>query len=545
MRLPSLFQEVHAPTFSYQLNPESHTPLQDRAEHPIAQDRFRGMLTCALLVFPWLNPFAPGPSPAVLPWLATLIATAGLLLVNYQPLAWSSPGAAPVRAIPLAAAWLLAGVLSSAIGLLQYFGAAAPLDPWVNQTMVGEAFANLRQRNQFATLTNIALAAMVWMALNVRATASHRVLQAMMLLGAAGLAIGNVTSSSRTGLVQLLLLCVAFWIWGGWRQKLVRNILVAALLAYGLAMFVLPWLGGFNLSEHGIFARLRAGDGVCASRLTLWSNVLHLIAQKPWLGWGWGELDYAHYITLYDGPRFCEILDNAHNLPLQLAVELGVPAALLICGGFAVWVMRQRPWRERDATRQLAWAVLGIVLLHSMLEYPLWYGPFQVTFGLCLCLLWLTPGASNRPNLPKSLSNRPWAAVFRALVAIVLIAIAEYATWDYHRVSQIYLSPESRDAAYREDTLAKIDASWLFSDQARFAELILTPLTPANAEWTFRTSSALLHYSPEPRVIEKVIESAVLTGRDDDAIAHLARFKAAFAQDHARWAQATVPAVQK
>ena len=495
-----------------------------------------------LIALPWLNPLAPGPSPVVMPWLVALAATAGLMLLEalrapVEP-ALGDTSFSERWARLAALAWLLAGVLSSFIGILQYFGVAAPLDPWVNQTMVGEAFANLRQRNQFASLTNIALAALVWMAVNTKAGDRLMVRQVMLLLGAACLAIGNVASSSRTGLVQLLLLCTAFWIWGGWRHMLVRRILVTALLAYGLAMVALPWLGGFDLSEHGIFARLRAGDGVCASRLTLWSNVLHLIAQKPWLGWGWGELDYAHYVTLYDGPRFCEILDNAHNLPLQLAVELGVPAALLICGGFAVWVIRQRPWHEQNTTRQLAWAVLGIVLLHSMLEYPLWYGPFQMAFGLCLGLLWLTPGAKNMPKTPQNQPNRLWAPVMRSLFAIVLIALVGHAAWDYHRISQIYLSPESRDAAYREDTLAKIDASWLFSDQVRFAELILTPLTPANAEWTFRTSSALLHYSPEPRVIEKVIESALLTGRDDEAVAHLARFRAAFAQDHARWARA-------
>ena len=495
-----------------------------------------------LITLPWLNPLAPGPSPAVMPWLVALAATAGLMLLEalrapVEP-ALGDTSFSGRWARPAALAWLLAGVLSSLMGVLQYFGAAAPLDPWVNQTMVGEAFANLRQRNQFASLTNIALAALVWMAVNAKAGDRPKVRQVMLLLGAACLAIGNVASSSRTGLVQLLLLCTAFCIWGGWRQVLIRRIIVTALLAYGLAMVALPWLGGFGLSEHGIFARLRAGDGVCGSRLTLWSNVLHLIAQKPWLGWGWGELDYAHYITLYEGPRFCEILDNAHNLPLQLAVELGVPAALLICGGFTWWVVRQRPWHEHNNTRQLAWAVLGIVSLHSMLEYPLWYGPFQMAFGLCLGLLWLTAGAQISRKSPKHPSNSLQAPVIRTFIAIILIAIAEYAAWDYHRISQIYLSPESRDAAYREDTLAKIDASWLFSDQVRFAELILTPLTPANAEWTFRTSSALLHYSPEPRVIEKVIESALLTGRDDEAVAHLARFRAAFAQDHARWARA-------
>ena len=133
--------------------------------------------------------------------------------------------------------------------------------------------------------------------------------------------------------------------------------------------------------------------------------------------------------------------------------------------------------------------------------------------------------------------NRVLVHKLRVPVAIVLIAIAGYAAWDYDRIGQIYRAPEDRAAAYRDDTLAKIRSSWLFANQVRFAELSITPLTPANAQWTFDTATALLHYSPEPRVIEKVIESAVMLGRDEEALAHLARYRAAFPLDHARWAQ--------
>jgi hypothetical protein len=48
----------------------------------------------------------------------------------------------------------------------------------------------------------------------------------------------------------------------------------------------------------------------------------------------------------------------------------------------------------------------------------------------------------------------------------------------------------------------------------------------------------MLHYSPEPRVIEKLIESAVLLGKEDDALAYLARYRAAFPAEHGRWAKA-------
>jgi O-antigen ligase len=146
------------------------------------------------------------------------------------------------------------------------------------------------------------------------------------------------------------MLMVMAWWWSGkqgaGQAREVRGILLAAAVAYVVAIIALPRLAGLDPHATGMLARLQAGDPACASRLTLWGNVLHLIAQKPWLGWGWGNLDYAHFITLYPGARFCDILDNAHNLPLHLAVELGVPVALLVCG-MGLWlVLRAQPWRE-------------------------------------------------------------------------------------------------------------------------------------------------------------------------------------------------------
>jgi O-antigen ligase len=260
----------------------------------------------------------------------------------------------------------------------------------------------------------------------------------------------------------------------------------------------------------------------------LWRNVLDLVALHPWRGWGWGRLDYAHYITLYDGPRFCDILDNAHNLPLHLAVELGVPVTLVLCGLLVAWVVRSRPWAETDATRRMAWTVLAVVGVHSLLEYPLWYGPFQMAVGLCVVLLW-------RPRVVGHIRNRPLAHISHALVATFLIAFCSYTAWDYHRTSQIYLAPASRDAAYLDDPLAQARSTWLFQNQVQFAELLTTPLTPYNAALQNRMALDLLYFSPERRVIERVIDSALLLGNGALATYHLARLKAAFPEAYAAW----------
>ena len=482
-------------------------------------------VAAALLVAaPWLNPFASGPSAAVTPWLVTL-ACAGLLLLL-----------APfVRAEVVARAWLGAALLSAVFGLLQYTGAAQLFAPWVNQTAIGEAYGNLRQRNQFASLTNIGIAALIW-GLGTQALTRNR--QWLALGSVALLAAANAASAARTGLLQLLLLAALGVLWQTARQPGVRRLIITATLSYLLAAFLLPLLIGSAPLLHGVFARMADGPAPCASRITLWSNVLHLIAQKPWFGWGWGELDYAHFSTLYPGERFCDILDNAHNLPLQLAVELGIPAAALVCGAVAWLVIRSRPWRQAQPVKQLAWAVLLMMGVHSLVEYPLWYGPFFTAAVLCVTLL--RHAAESEPTEARQLPTALTGAAGLAL----LCAVA-YVAWDYHRISQIYTAPEARTPAYRDNTLAKIRGTWLFADQVKFAELTMSTVQRGNAQAMLALASACLHYSPEPAVVERLIESEVMLGMDDAALLDLARYKAAFPKEHAAWALANLRAVQK
>ncbi|MDI1246223.1 MAG: Wzy polymerase domain-containing protein [Rhodoferax sp.] len=486
-----------------------------------------------LITLPWLNPFSPGPTAAVGPLLFAWACTAGLLLLRAGD---SGPEIRRRWVHAVAGAWLAAACLSAVIGLLQYFGASSWLGVWVNHTDVGLAYGNLRQRNQFASLMNIGLAALLWWLTQVSqpGVRRHTGQIGLAIALAVLLGVGNAASSSRTGLMQLLVVVLMSLYWHHRaRQHRAANqaasalpwVLLAAGLSYTVANWALPWLAGLDPMSSGAWARLRAGDSVCGSRLTLWRNVLYLIAQKPWLGWGWGELDYAHFITLYPGARFCDILDNAHNLPLQLAVELGLPLTLLLCGGGLWLVWRAQPWRALDPTRHMAWAILAVIVLHSLLEYPLWYGPFQMAAGLCV---WLLLPASRQ-------EHRTLAPYLQAGVAGMLLTFCALAAWQYHLASQIYLPTEQRTPAYRSDTLEKTRHVLLFQDQLRFAELTTTDLTAANAAQMNLLAKDVLHFSPEAKVAEIVIDSARLLGRDAEADFYLARLQAAFPQAHAEW----------
>ena len=488
-----------------------------------------------LLALPWLNPLTYGPTHPVVQsitvWVAAAVCWIGWELAQVRR---------STRVETVAVSWLAAAAASAAMGLLQYLGSAEHFSPFINYVEAGQAYANLRQRNQLATLLAIGLAALLWWQARAAGRSPspsdglHPVSRALFPMLAMLLVAADAASGSRTGLLQLLLLLALSLIW-----KQGRFALLLAVLGYAAAAIVLPHLAGLDPLHSGILGRVGEAGDPCASRLTLWSNVLHLIAQKPWLGWGWGELDYAHFITLYEGPRFCEILGNAHNLPLHLAVELGIPFAMVVCGALLWLVLRAKPWSEQDATRQMAWSVLGAIGLHSMLEYPLWYAPFQLAAVLALWLLWQTRHSKSEIAVANTGSGRS-LAMAPVAAASLLIAACAYVGWDYWRISQIYLPVSDRAAAYRDDTLDKARGSWLFADQVKFAELGVTPLTQENAGHVHALALDMLHFSPEQKVAEKLIESAQLLGNLEEAAYFEQRYQAAFPQEYAQWKQTQV-----
>ena len=239
----------------------------------------------------------------------TVLAAVGLLAVA---------GAAAIRqnAIPSALAWglLLAGALNVLVGLLQYYKLADALVPWITSPTFGRPWGTLRQPNQFATSISLALIGVLWLYV----TWDSRRMRISLIAAAVLLIAATAASGSRTGVLQLALIAVTA---GGvaWKERRAptparRLPPPLALLAMLPLYFALNWLlphlsatgsGGKAVASAGaLVQRLQPTALGNESRLTLWHNVLSLIAERPFTGWGWGELSYAHFMAclLYTSP---------------------------------------------------------------------------------------------------------------------------------------------------------------------------------------------------------------------------------------------------
>jgi hypothetical protein len=119
--------------------------------------------------------------------------------------------------------------------------------------------------------------------------------------------------------------------------------------------------------------------------------------------------------------------------------------------------------------------------------------------------------------------------------ALVVLSVLACLAYDYQQVRQIYLPPAKRWAVWRDNPLEVAQRSWFFEKTALFAELTTTRVTPDNARWVLELSQQLLLSTPDPQVVLQLIAAAELLAEDDLRAFHLARFQAAYPEEHARW----------
>ena len=377
---------------------------------------------------------------------------------------------------------VVAGVASSLIGIVQVFAPQWPDGDFVARTYIaGRAVGNMRQPNHLSSLLVWASVAAVW--LTETGALRRWVGAALTLL----FIFVIVLSASRTGTVSVGLLAV----WALLDRRLsgrTRVLLLLAPVAYGVF-----WLGTSAWADysHHVFGgetRFSTKGDISSSRWGIWSNTLALIRMHPWAGVGFGEFNFAWTLTPFPG-RPVAFFDHTHNLVLQLAVELGVPLALTVLSLLA-WAMvaalRAALDPRSDATdpaqvplRLAAVVMVLMILLHSLLEYPLWYAYFLLPAAFAFGLGLGRPAGNPEPagaGTPAS----TWPLVVGSL-ALMLGGIASVI--DYSRVVVIFAPAEG--APPLAERIASGQRSIFFAHQADYAAAT-TAERPADAMPAFQ-----------------------------------------------------------
>ena len=305
-------------------------------------------------------------------------------------------------------AWVLVGgaSLSTAIALVQTFD-VGDFAGWVTgegpQRRPG---ANLSQPNHFAAFLVMGLAGLAYL-YQLKKLGSASVAVAVVFL-----LIGLVVSESRSGALSLFLL--ASWlVFKRDRLPVKTSIWVVFLLLLGFLCLYWMWPAFWNKVWQ--IQSMTSINVTSSGRLDLWGQIIEVIVQRPWFGWGVLQVAEGQNAIAH---RHVSVLSvtYSHNLVLDLAVWLGIPLTVLIVGLTGRWLWS----RVKESRDLLSWYCLAVVLpvaVHSMLEFPFAYAYFLVPVMLAL-------GA-----LEASQGTQPVCRISAKVVASILFLVSVALVW--------------------------------------------------------------------------------------------------------------------
>jgi O-antigen ligase len=426
------------------LLPNHHVPWTDFYSDAWAA----GVLWLLAVVVLWRSRHAPALEWHALPLLA--LACGGIVWLQYAAGLIESLGVAFISTLYLAglmlallvgAAWerWKPGQCSDFLFFAVLFGASGSLLIQLQQWFridPGAAFwlfipappsrfhANLGQPNQLASLLCLGVLACAW--LHER----KRMAGWVAWLWAALLAVGLALTESRTSWI-VVLFSVAVLVVMRNRLAISRNLMGGALSwagVFALCVAALP----SAIVLLGRAAALRPLRGISAGelRFEFWVKLWEALSLRPWSGYGWMQTSFAQfspdpYAMVSDGT-----IRHAHNLVMDLGVELGIPLGLAVCTVLALWAIGAV---RRVRQLQQLWMLLFVVALgvHAMLEFPLHYAYFLLPLGLML-------GALNVSlQFKPVLSTRLWPAAVAVALASVGLVITVH---DYVRIENDFFS---------------------------------------------------------------------------------------------------------
>lgn len=313
----------------------------------------------------------------------------------------------------LFAALVLAGLMSSAMAVIQWqdlnVGGVMVAPPAVG----GRSVANVGQPNMLSTLLVWSLTGLWWF--YIRRNLSSPIF----FVAGAILVLGMAATQSRTGALQMFGLSMLA-VWSGLRFKKWLACMVMLSLAMVFAILTLSW-ANFNMELHGQAPLTLQQMAAAGKRPQIWAMMLTAVLDSPWTGYGWNQGLPAFVSQVSVFPAMHVVAADAHNLIIDLMVWNGAPIGVSIAGAiFLFWLWLGR--RIASCEELVLFGAAGVFLCHAMTEIPHAYANFSlpaaVMFG-CLA-------AGKTAPLRISMSRGIAAFLSCTLLSTVLLLVYEY-----------------------------------------------------------------------------------------------------------------------
>ncbi len=259
--------------------------------------------------------------------------------------------------------------------LLAYFGVLL-LGNGLLSLLAGSEIKGLLWKNEFGFVMAVAAAYCLIAALYRRlplVLALSLLAVALAALVAAGSASGIVVTAVAFALIMIL-----------WVGRMLRMSAVLAVVMIVVAPFAIVAV----IDNLDAATALVDRDPSLTQRTPVWRDALQVIAERPLTGFGldavWGDREATAFPYL---PTL-RVAAHAHDGYLDLATELGLPAATLAAAWFLVLLFRAL---DAYTSTRSAVALFGFVFLNSFLLYTVvevgWFQCRRMEWILCVAVI--------------------------------------------------------------------------------------------------------------------------------------------------------------
>lgn len=292
-------------------------------------------------------------------------------------------------------------------------------------------FGNLAQPNLLSLLMCFSIASCWYLYVMRQIKASTAVGFVLFLL------IGLTLAQSRICWIILPMLIVLCWHQPPDCPKVSKLVLIVLLLLFIALVIGTPEL----MKSLGIVldtAEQRAGQ--TSVRLVLWEQAWTISLLHPWFGSGWFQFGAQQAMLSALFPP-TEYSDYAHNIVLDLAAEIGWPITILLFSAAAYWFYHSviRRWKTLEV-RYMSLLLLAI-LVHSLVEFPLWFAYMLMPFGVMVGALSIAQLGWREVIVAKK-----WVGGVLVLSVLILSGI----TWDFNRVKNGFVALAWQQAGEKE-----------------------------------------------------------------------------------------------
>ncbi|RKT24963.1 O-antigen ligase [Paraburkholderia sp. RAU2J] len=414
----------------------------------------------------------------------------------------------------------LFAVFSQVIQLFHLETRVAPFVVAYNVTVERRPFGNMAQANHLATYIAFAMAGALYL------VQTRRLAVGIWLLVSTIFAAGLALTVSRGPWLQMGVIVVAgFWMAFAQirSEPLLRRsnrewiIPIALAVLFFVVNALIRWADVHYHLELAQSAADRFKDaGQIAPRLALWKYGWTMFRTHPLLGVGWGEFPSYQY-ELVRTLGGVEIANNSHDIFIDLLAKTGLIGVAIVLFGLVAWLVRVAR-APQSATRVFGIALIGVLTMHALVEYPQQYMffllPAMFVFGLL----------ETRPLrlVPARLSFGAFAVVvFGGLAALYPVYR------DYARAEVLYYG--SRPA--EQYTAAP---SFLFRAWGEYGLATLQPMNSVDLQRKLAMHRQAIALLPGETVLRRYAVLQALSGDTAAALDTVERLKI-FAEELKDW----------